>query len=114
MRNAKPLIAAIAVTLTLWSGGMPLADDTEIFESTPVDAAAARPNILLIIYTSGSMVDNTVKQAMDYDPLTPYKNNGCTATDIYWAQGATPTCNSNHVARSVMSCKTALDKVDVL
>ena len=23
MRNAKPLIAAMAVTLTLWSGGMP-------------------------------------------------------------------------------------------
>jgi len=103
----------MAVTLTLWSGGMPLADDTEIFESTPVDAAAARPNILLIIDTSGSMVDNTVTQAMDYDPITKYAGS-CTNTDIYWKQGATPTCSSDHVAPTVVACKTALDKVDVL
>ena len=35
MRTAKPLVAAIAATLTLWSAGATLADDTEIFQATP-------------------------------------------------------------------------------
>jgi type IV pilus assembly protein PilY1 len=103
----------MAVTLTLWSGGTTFADDTEIFESTPTNAAAARPNILLIIDTSGSMVDNTVTQAMDYDPITRYAGS-CALDDIYWKQGATPTCSSDHVARTVVVCKTALLKVDAL
>jgi type IV pilus assembly protein PilY1 len=114
MRTAKPLIAAMAVALTLWSGGTPLADDTEIFQSTPIDGVAARPNILLIIDTSGSMVTNKVTQAMDYDPLTPYGVGGCKVDAIYWAVGATPTCSSNSVPRSAMACKTALDKIDAL
>jgi hypothetical protein len=81
-----------------------LADDTEIFESTPIDAAAARPNILLIIDTSGSMVDNTVTQAMDYDPVTKYAGT-CTNTDIYWKLNADPYCTSDHVARTVVACQ---------
>jgi type IV pilus assembly protein PilY1 len=113
MRTAKPLIAAIAATLTFWSANAPLADDTEIFESTPIAGTAARPNILLIIDTSGSMVDNNVTQAMDYDPIITYSGS-CTNSEIYWRQGQTPTCNSNHVARSVVTCKTVLDKIDVL
>ena len=86
MRTAKPLVAAIAATLTLWCAGTPLADDTEIFEASPVNGTAARPNILLIIDTSGSMVDNTVTQAMDYDPVTSYSGS-CTKDRIYWKQG---------------------------
>lgn len=86
MRTAKPLVAAIAATLTLWCAGAPLADDTEIFEATPVNGTAARPNILLIIDTSGSMVDNSVTQAMDYDPVTSYSGT-CTNDRIYWKQG---------------------------
>jgi type IV pilus assembly protein PilY1 len=113
MRTAKPLIAAMALTLTFWSGGMTLADDTEIFESTPIAGAAARPNIMLIIDTSGSMVDNSVTQAMDYDPVTKYSGS-CNVDDIYWKQGSTPSCSDQHVSRSTMACKTALDKVDVL
>jgi type IV pilus assembly protein PilY1 len=113
MRTAKPLAAAVAATLTFWCAGAPLADDTEIFTSTPTAAAAGRPNILLIIDTSGSMVDNSVTQAMDYDPVTTYSGT-CTRDDIYWRQGQTPTCSSNKVARTYMSCKTALDKLDVL
>lgn len=113
MRTAKPLIAAITATLMLWSGGTPLADDTEIFESTPIAGTAGRPNILLIIDTSGSMVDNTVTQSMDYDPITKY-DGSCTVDQIYWKQGATPSCTDQHVSRTVLACKTALDKVDVL
>ena len=86
MRTAKPLVAAIAATLTLWCAGTPLADDTEIFEASPVNGTAPRPNILLIIDTSGSMVDNTVTQAMDYDPVTSYSGS-CTKDRIYWKQG---------------------------
>lgn len=86
IRTSKPLIAAVAATLTFWCAAAPLADDTEIFESSPVNGAAARPNILLIIDTSGSMVSNTVTQAMDYDPLTRYSGS-CTMDVIYWKQG---------------------------
>lgn len=113
MRTVKPLTVAIAAALTFWCAGAPLADDTEIFTSTPTAAAAGRPNIMLIIDTSGSMVDNKVTQAMDYDPLIKYSGS-CTRDEIYWRQGQTPTCSSNHVARTYMACKTALDKLDVL
>jgi hypothetical protein len=71
------------------------ADDTEIFVSEPKDTAAARPNILLIIDTSGSMVSNNVTQPMDYDPITKYTGGSCTADKIYWKTGnGSVSCSS--------------------
>jgi type IV pilus assembly protein PilY1 len=110
MRTAKPLIAAIAATLTFWCGGTPLADDTEIFESTPINGTAARPNILLIIDTSGSMVDNSVTQAMDYDPLTRYSGN-CDQDRVYWKSGNNSfTCSANpdqYINTDALVCSAA-------
>lgn len=110
MRMTKPLVAAMAATLTLWCAGAPLADDTEIFESAPVNGAAARPNILLIIDTSGSMVDNNVTQAMDYDPLTSY-GGSCTRDVIYWKQGSDSfNCRDNssqYINTDALVCSAA-------
>ena len=116
MRTAKSLIAAIATTLTFWSGGAALADDTEIFQSTPTSGAAARPNILLIIDTSGSMVDNSVTQAADYDPLLSYSGD-CDAQRIYYTKGSgsvscTGAGKDRYITSSQLVCKTAKDRIE--
>jgi type IV pilus assembly protein PilY1 len=116
-RTAKPLIAAMVASLTLWCAGAPLADDTEIFEATPTNAANARPNIMLIIDTSGSMVDNNVTQAMDYDPLTQYSGD-CTRDRIYWKTGNNAfSCSNNNDASqwinaAALVCKPAKEQVE--
>lgn len=119
-RTTKPLVAAIAATLTFWCAGAPLADDTEIFVSEPKDGAAARPNILLIIDTSGSMVSNRVTQPMDYDPIIRYSGN-CNQDNIYWKTGSgSVSCGSSsstrnqYVEPAALVCKTAKDVIDAL
>jgi type IV pilus assembly protein PilY1 len=116
MRTAKPLIAAIAATLTLWSGGATLADDTEIFQATPTNGAAAKPNILLIIDTSGSMVDNNVVQPAEYDPLLSY-SGPCRSSRIYYTKGSgTVSCEgtgeNRYITSSQLVCKTAKDRIE--
>jgi type IV pilus assembly protein PilY1 len=116
MRTAKPLIVAFAATLTLWSGGAAHADDTEIFQATPTTGAAARPNILLIIDTSGSMVDNSIDQPADYDPLLSY-SGPCTASRIYYAKGSgTVSCEgtgkNRYITPTQLVCKNAKSRIE--
>jgi len=121
MRTPKFFLAATAAALTLMSSGALRADDTEIFVSEPKDTAAARPNILLIIDTSGSMVSNNVTQPMDYDPITKYTGGSCTADKIYWKTGnGSVSCSSGsstknqYIDAAAMACKTAKDVIDSL
>lgn len=116
MRTAKPLTVAIAAALTFWCAGAPLADDTEIFQSTPTSGAAARPNILLIIDTSGSMVDNSVVQPAEYDPLLSY-SGPCNASRIYYSKGSSSvSCQdagkNRYITSSQLVCKTAKDRIE--
>ena len=116
MHMAKPLLAAMIVSLIGVCGKAPLADDTEIFESTPISGTAGRPNILLIIDTSRSMVTNNVRQAADYDPLLSY-SGPCDANKIYWAQGSNGvSCKDSganrYVSSSQLVCKTAKDRIE--
>jgi type IV pilus assembly protein PilY1 len=83
----------LAATMPTW------ADDTEIFSATP--AAAGRPNIMLVIDTSGSMDSVVSSSQAPYDPAQTYSgtsSNRCTAGSIYYLSGTittTPTCNSS-------------------
>ncbi|HEY9461591.1 MAG TPA: hypothetical protein VIR54_00815, partial [Vicinamibacterales bacterium] len=68
--------------ITLTSAALALsvaarADDTEIFTVTP--AASTRPNIMLIIDTSGSMNEVAVSTPLPFNPATNYSqgSSGC-------------------------------------
>lgn len=115
LQNKATTLLGVAMLITF--GGITAhADDTEIFELVPTSTTNAQHNILLIMDTSGSMVDNSVTQAMDYDPITPYaKKNSCEANRIYWKSGNdSVSCGNNYVTTSAMKCKTALDKIQSL
>jgi len=75
-----------AMSYVLIGGGTALADDTELFiagEDNSTVNPDARPNIMFVIDTSGSMTSNVVTQA-PWDPNITF--NGCYRSDhIYWS-----------------------------
>ncbi|MCZ6584705.1 MAG: hypothetical protein O6930_01690, partial [Gammaproteobacteria bacterium] len=88
------------LTGTLWAlgSGIPaFADDTELFVSNSSQFAdTARPNILFIIDTSGSMRTEVETQAT-YDPGDDYRGD-CLADRVYWRIGTRnpPNCRTTN------------------
>jgi type IV pilus assembly protein PilY1 len=108
------ILAAMTAMLTLGTG-LSLADDTEIFEATPPTGADNRPNVLLIIDTSGSMDGDVITQ-VDWDPTVTYAGDGddtCSTSRIYWQSSSsteTPSCdddNEQWIDRSKFVCQAA-------
>ncbi len=89
------------------------ADDTEVFVGqTSGGPDAARPNILFIIDTSGSM-DTLVETQAEWDPGSTFE--GCYRSDaLYFATGATaPPCGSGaYVFKSVNRCAAAASALE--
>ncbi|MGB8326155.1 MAG: PilC/PilY family type IV pilus protein, partial [Steroidobacteraceae bacterium] len=84
-----------------------LADDTEIF----VNQAAAngvRPNVLLILDTSGSMNSFVEGGKKPYDPARVYAGQ-CDATRLYFRRGGgtPPDCGTGQTTQSVPSSASA-------
>lgn len=108
----RPLTAGIL--LTLFSGLPVYADDTEIFVGQgAVEGPEARPNILFIIDTSGSMDDRILTQPT-YNPATNWDGACGDDSRIYYVRNSTtvPTCaasNNNWVNLTSIKCKAALD-----
>lgn len=69
------------------------ADDTEVFYGN-TSANTGKPNILLILDTSGSMSSTVSSTQALYDPATTYSGN-CGNGTIYYKQGpaTAPACN---------------------
>jgi len=93
-------LASIAAGLLscLYAGIPALADDTEIFVGQgAIEGPEARPNILFIIDTSGSMDDHIITQPT-YDPNTVYTGS-CSTSRLYWTTGnnaGVPTCSASN------------------
>ena len=78
--------------------GLPaLADDTEIFTSLET-AAGAKPNVLFIVDTSGSMTGDVIVDKLPYNPAVPYPDQGCGANRVYYrtGTGSPPDCDSSN------------------
>lgn len=110
------LIAA-AMGCTVLAASLARADDTELFVGEAVAAPPARPNILFILDTSGSM-DTNVRSQPPYDPATVYAG-ACAAGRIYWARpnnrGVTtpPACNSDQwVSAASFRCAAGQRDID--
>lgn len=94
-RQTSWLLASMI--LVLFSGGTALAEDTELFiagEDTYAYDSAARPNILFVIDTSGSMESDVTTQ-VDWDPSVTF--SGCYESwRVYWAYNSNqPSCGTN-------------------
>lgn len=88
-------VAVAACGVPLLFGHISLAEDTDIFYGENATTAEARPNILMVIDTSGSMDDHVVTQPI-YDPNRAYAGS-CNADRIYYSTGTTPpTCSTNN------------------
>jgi type IV pilus assembly protein PilY1 len=106
-RLSTLLIAALA--LIGGAASSPLhADDSEVFTSSAfTSGAGARPNILFIVDTSGSMD----AEVTSYDPARTY--SGPCATDrVYWRTENTsvpPSCGSNQwIAAAQNTCNASV------
>jgi type IV pilus assembly protein PilY1 len=104
-RFIKPLLLSTLLGPAL-SGAL-LADDTEVYVGSN-QVLDARPNLVFIIDTSGSM-NTEVKLAKPvYDPTVTYSGT-CDADSIFWGTGKTPpSCSSDYyIVRTSFKCNDA-------
>jgi len=91
--------AVTAIAATLLSGTPAVAEDTELFVGEAVSTPAARPNIMFILDTSGSMTAN-VRTQVPYDPNADFGDD-YDNDRIYWKRSnqALPPCDSDSADR---------------
>ena len=87
--------AIAGLLITIIAGSPVWADDVELLISTPESSIAAKPNILFIIDSSGSMT--TVESSQEpFDSSKPY-SGPCNSNMYYWTTNSTiPTCGSRY------------------
>ena len=120
MKNpARPwtrLACATALAALTWSA---VADEAEIFVGTGNAVSNTRPNILIIMDTSGSMT-GTITTQVPFDPSVTYPAgsgaNNCRTDRVYFERNGTtsdpPSCrdsDNNWVPLAAFKCKAALD-----
>jgi type IV pilus assembly protein PilY1 len=95
---------AVATLLTLCAT-QAAADDVEIYQSQ----SGAKPNVLFIMDTSGSMDTEVKLTPAPYDPNKTYTSTGCSTDRIYFSTGNTPPdCGTdNWIPRSAFACNAA-------
>lgn len=99
--------------LVIASGVPAIADDTEIFLNQAAQRGV-RPNVLLVMDTSGSMSAAVTSMKAPYDPSIKYAGS-CEAGRIYWSQRSgqngesePPTCpTEQRVVTSANRCAAA-------
>ncbi len=109
IRAAWAAGAGLLLTLTLASPVW--ADDVELLLSTPGTSMAAKPNLLFILDSSGSMTGEVSTQP-PYDPNKIYDGN-CESDKYYWTTGSTiPTCGSQYkIEKTAFVCQQGLTQM---
>ena len=91
------------------------ADDTELFVGNASGASQAKPNVLLILDSSGSM-SGLVTSQINYDPAIVYPGT-CDTSRVYWATNGRPptSCTTGRWFNlSALMCRRALDAFAVV
>ncbi|MGH8478121.1 MAG: pilus assembly protein [Gammaproteobacteria bacterium] len=84
----------MALTVGLLAGTGAFADDTEIYIGGNQGQSVAKPNVLFILDTSGSM-GTEVTTTTPFDPAQTYAGS-CGSNKIFWSTGGDPPeCDSN-------------------
>lgn len=113
MSRIRTACAGVGLLLSLTISSPVWADDVELLLSTPGLSGAARPNLLFILDSSGSMT-GTVPTQNPYDASETYAGD-CDATMYYWKYGSNssvPTCGSNYkFDKDMFDCQQGLDQM---
>ncbi len=112
--TGKKLILFLASALYLIMISTPLyADDTEIFTGKAVGSTSAKPNVLFIVDTSGSMSTKDVNVPNGlYDPSKTYPGS-CDSSRYYWSNDTSlPDCSASsssnrYIIASLFKCDDA-------
>jgi type IV pilus assembly protein PilY1 len=108
LRLTRLHTALASAVLTVFAAAPAFADDTEIFVNQ-AGANGVRPNILLIMDTSGSMNATVSGGKEPYDPSRAYPGS-CDTASFYWRKGGgtPPACSSSSkVAIDTNKCDAA-------
>ncbi len=109
----RPALFAAAAMVTALGAAPGHADDTEIFVGRTEQLNAARPNIMFILDTSGSMSSDVVTNT-PWDPKETW-DGACDGNAVYWraGTGAPPTCPSDgFFQKSGFMCQTGANPVE--
>ncbi len=101
--------AGLLLTMTVASPAW--ADDVELLLSTPGLSIAAKPNLLFILDSSGSMRDEVSTQP-PYDSNITY-SGVCESDKYYWTTGSTiPSCGDNYkIYKSAFVCQQGISQM---
>jgi type IV pilus assembly protein PilY1 len=110
-RNRSIALGA-GVAWALLAGTVANSQDTELFVGS--GGAQARPNVLLVLDTSGSMGSIVFSQDA-YDPAITYAG-ACNTGRVYWStSGLPPACGTNNYFNmAALMCKRAIDAFNAL
>ena len=90
--------AAVGLTMALTAGSPVWADDVELLLSIPGASAAAKPNVLFILDSSGSMTSIETSQT-PFDNTIDYSGS-CDDNYFYWTTNSKlPNCSSGTIRR---------------
>ena len=111
LSNKHSAWALAGLLLTLTAGAPVWADDVELLLSTPDGANVAKPNILFIIDSSGSM-DTLETSQEPYDASETY-TGPCDLSRYYWTTNSSiPNCGSSYrFYKSVFYCQQGIDQM---
>ena len=112
-RSGKHFAWAIAGALiTLTAGAPAVADDVELLLSTPGASSAAKPNILFIIDSSGSMT--TVEKSQEPFIAGKTYSGPCQSNMLYWTTNSSlPTCGSQYrIYKTSFVCQQGWDQIN--
>ena len=115
MKSIKHLTwAGAGLFLALTAGAPAVADDVELLLSTPATSNAAKPNVLFIIDSSGSMTRTETSQE-PFDPNRDYSDRGSCDTDMYyWTYNSgIPKCGDEYkFKKTSFQCQQGRVQID--
>ena len=105
VKGRSSLVMGLIVGLMV--GTSAFAEDTEIYLGSNQGQSVAKPNVLFILDTSGSMGTN-VTTTTPFNPAQTYAGS-CASNNIFWSTtGIAPACNSgNWFGASTFRCQAA-------
>ncbi len=126
-RISRARAVLIGAALALASGAPALADDSEIYLDAVSAAQQVKPNVMLVVDNSASMVAEVIEDKGAFDPNYNYPEiDDCDNDRIYWKDATSgdpgdnnaPDCDSGtemtrYIQSSANKCKAMIDALPV-
>ncbi len=109
---------SFGLLLALFSGAPAMADDTELLLLNPDAEIETKPNVLLIIDSSGSMgTDEETREVYEYTTMYAGGATACDPNYLYWSElkKVTPSCdpsNTKRILKTAFVCDHATKQLE--